>query len=86
MDHARARGVLSGGAVPGLAGFLGFAGTPAFAAMALWTYLSGGRPDVLCGALDGGSPFTGMGAMYVLMSVFHAGPWLMFLARKPAGR
>ena len=58
---------------------LTLAAAPAFAMMALWTALAGGAPDSLCLSLHGGAPLTGMGAMYTLMSVFHAGPWLTLL-------
>jgi len=69
----------SGGAAPGLARVLSLAAAPVFAAMALWTALAGGAPDSLCVSLHGGAPLTGMGAMYTLMSVFHAGPWLKLI-------
>jgi len=69
----------SGGAAPGLARVLSLAATPVFAAMALWTALAGGAPDILCMPHHGGSPLTGMTAMYVLMSAFHAGPWLRLI-------
>jgi hypothetical protein len=47
---------------------LSLSAAPIFAAMAVMTLLA---PDT-CGA----SRLTGMGAMYVLMSAFHLGPWL----------
>jgi hypothetical protein len=47
---------------------LSLSAAPVFAAMAIVTLLA---PDA-CGA----SRVTGMGAMYVLMSAFHMGPWL----------
>jgi hypothetical protein len=65
-------------AAPGLAGYLGLAAAPTFALMALWTSVLGGQPAVLCG---GGSPVSGMTLMYLLMSVFHAGPWLQRRSR-----
>lgn len=71
----------SGGAAPGLVNALGYAAAPVFAAMAVVTGLSGGEADVLCTSLHGGSPFGGMGVMYALMSLFHAGPWLKLLRR-----
>lgn len=62
---------------PGLAELLRFAAAPTFAVMALVSAASGGPLDALCGL---GSPLTGMGAMYALMGVFHAGPWLNLAA------
>ena len=58
----------------GAADWLSLAAAPTFAAMALVTAL-GGAPDMLCAA----SPIGGMVPMYVLMSVFHGGPWLRLL-------
>jgi hypothetical protein len=54
---------------------LRLAATPAFAIMALLSATLGGGPaDLLCA---GSAPLlTGMVPMYVLMSVFHAPPWL----------
>ena len=63
---------------PGGAGWLGLAAAPTFAVMAGWTALSGGPPDMLC--MQHASPFTGMTAMYALMSAFHAAPWLKLAA------
>ncbi|WP_225769822.1 hypothetical protein [Inquilinus sp. Marseille-Q2685] len=65
---------------PGAAGWLHLAATPTFAFMALVTGLSGGEADVLCSAA-GLSPLGGMVPMYLLMSVFHAAPWLRLTAR-----
>ena len=58
---------------------LGYAAAPVFAAMAILTILSGGDTDMFCMSLHGGSPLGGMGAMYALMSLFHAGPWLRLI-------
>ncbi|WP_342239043.1 hypothetical protein [Inquilinus sp. OTU3971] len=70
----------------GAAGWLHLAATPTFAVMALVTGVSGGEPDVLCAAA-GLSPLGGMVPMYLLMSVFHAAPWLRLIAgRDPAAR
>ena len=66
------------GHAPGGAGWLGFAAAPTFAVMAGWTALSGAPPDMLC--MQHASPFTGMTAMYLLMSAFHAAPWLKLAA------
>lgn len=60
------------------ADWLGLAAAPGFALMALLTALSGDAAEMLCGAM---SPFGGMVPMYLLMSVFHAGPWLRLAAQ-----
>ncbi len=57
--------------------------TPTFAAMAALTWLGGASaPVALCGGLAGGGSDHGMIAMYVLMALFHLGPWIG-LARDP---
>jgi len=72
----------SGHAAPGIARFIGYAAMPVFALMALWTALAGGQGDMLCLSMQGSSPLGGMAMMYLLMSVFHAGPWLRLLQRR----
>ncbi|MBW8841041.1 MAG: hypothetical protein JF608_04365 [Sphingomonadales bacterium] len=67
---------MAGGA--GLAKWLGLAASPTFAAMALLTSLGSG-PMVLCSGAAG-FPLGGMVPMYLLMSVFHAAPWLRVIA------
>jgi hypothetical protein len=57
---------------------LALAAAPGFALMALLTAAGGGAAEMLCGAV---SPFGGMVPMYLLMSVFHAGPWLRLWAQ-----
>jgi hypothetical protein len=65
----------------GAAEFLSLAAAPTFAAMALLTALGGGGPlAVLCSA--DASPLIGMVPMYLLMSAFHAGPWLRLIANR----
>jgi hypothetical protein len=64
----------------GAAGWLHLAAAPTFAVMALVTGVSGGETDVLCSAM-GASPLGGMVPMYLLMTVFHAAPWLRLIAR-----
>jgi hypothetical protein len=69
-------------AMGGAAEWLHLAAAPSFAIMALVTGIHGaGQPDVLCSAAQHASPMNGMAAMYLLMSVFHAAPWLKRIAR-----
>ena len=70
-----------GHAASGLASGLGLAAAPTFALMALWTAFFTGQPDMLCMAMQGSSPVSGMTVMYLLMSAFHAAPWLKFISR-----
>ncbi len=61
---------------------LSLAAAPAFAIMALVTgFFSGGAMDALCAAAHGGALLGGMVPMYLLMSAFHAGPWLRLISR-----
>ena len=67
----------------GAADWLSLAATPAFATMALLTAMLGDGPAaILCSAAHGGSPLGGMVPMYVLMSVFHAAPWLRLIGTR----
>jgi hypothetical protein len=62
------------------AGVLAFAATPTFALMALLTGFPGGsQPEIFCSAAHAMAPFGGMVPMYLLMSVFHAAPWLKLM-------
>lgn len=65
----------------GLSDCLHLAATPTFALMALLTAVSGGAHSMTCMAMAGSSPLEGMGLMYLLMSVFHAAPWLRLVSR-----
>lgn len=56
-----------------LADALALAASPTFAAMALLTAAFGDPAEMLCAA---SSPLSGMVTMYLLMSAFHARPWL----------
>lgn len=64
-------------------GWLSLAATPTFAVMALVSGLTGGSMGGLCAVQP---PFDGMVAMYALMAVFHAAPWIRLAAgaRAPA--
>ena len=64
------------------ADWLGLAAAPAFATMALATAVLGAGAAPLCSP-EHGSLVSGMAPMYVLMSAFHAGPWLRLIAARP---
>jgi len=70
----------------GAADWLCLAAAPTFAIMALLTgVLGGGPPDALCSAAQDASPLSGMVPMYVLMSAFHAVPWLKLISSRRNG-
>jgi hypothetical protein len=58
---------------------LALAATPTFAVMALLTIVLDSDAAMLCGG--GASSLTGMATMYLLMSAFHAGPWVRIMRR-----
>jgi hypothetical protein len=65
------------------ADFLTLAATPTFAIMALLTGVHARGPsDMLCSAMPGASPLSGMVPMYVLMSAFHSAHWLKLILRR----
>jgi hypothetical protein len=66
----------------GLARWLGLAASPTFASMALLTSVGNAPMVMLCSGT--GFPLGGMVPMYLLMSVFHATPWLRLIASRPA--
>ena len=81
MSEARIGRRAGGGhTAPGAAQWLGLAAAPTFAIMALWTGFFSGHPDMLCMAMQGTSPMSGMTMMYLLMSAFHAAPWLKLVS------
>jgi hypothetical protein len=61
--------------------WLHFAASPVFGVMTLLAAFDGGQQDVLCAAMQHASPLGGMVPMYLLMTAFHAGPWLKLMAR-----
>jgi hypothetical protein len=70
----------------GAADWLCLAAAPTFAIMALLTgVLGGGPPHMLCSVARDASLLSGMVPMYVLMSVFHAAPWLKLLSSRRSG-
>ena len=83
MTHDTLATRIPGAAPIDTASWLSLAATPTFAAMALLTAVFGGPSDMLCAMMQGTSFLSGMIPMYLLMSAFHAGPWLRLIA--PAG-
>jgi len=67
-----------------VAEWLGLAAAPTFAVMALLTGV-GDAPDMLCSAINGASPLSGMVPMYLLMSAFHSAPWLRLISSRQSG-
>jgi hypothetical protein len=64
--------------------WLHLAAAPTFAVMALLTAVFDGHSvGMLCSGVRPMSPLTGMLPMYVLMSVFHSGPWLRLVFGRP---
>jgi hypothetical protein len=59
--------------------WLSLAAAPTFAIMALVTGVLGeNAPAILCS--HDASPLGGMASMYLLMSAFHAAPWLKLIS------
>ncbi len=70
-------------ALPVIAGrWLSLAAAPSFALMAAVT-AGGSAGDMICSAQDS-SMLGGMVPMYLLMSLFHGGPWLRLFAGERA--
>lgn len=66
----------------GAADCLSLAAAPTFAVMALLTAVLGSPLDMLGSTAPDASPLTGMIPMYVLMSAFHAAPWLKLISSR----
>ncbi len=66
----------------GAAEWLALAASPTFAGMALLSGILGnGTAEMICSSSDM-SPMSGMAAMYLLMGVFHAAPWLRLIRQR----
>ncbi|MBX6419495.1 MAG: hypothetical protein IRZ06_00590 [Nevskia sp.] len=64
---------------------LGYAATPVFALMALWTLAAGREAMTLwCSGAPRATFLGGMAPMYGLMSLFHSAPWLKHFSRRRA--
>ena len=63
-----------------MAKLLHLAAAPTFAIMALLSAVDGSPNEMLCSTMHDASPWTGMVAMYVLMSIFHSQPWLKLIS------
>ena len=69
-----------GMAALGAADWLSLAAAPTFAVMALLTAtVGGGAMEMRCPAA---SLLSGMAPMYLLMSAFHAAPWLRLMSSR----
>jgi hypothetical protein len=67
----------------GVANGLSLAATPVFALMACIAGFSGHRsPAMVCGPRTMSAWLGGMIPMYLLMSAFHAGPWLRLITHR----
>jgi hypothetical protein len=83
-ETAAGRAGTGNGSAVRAADWLCLAATPTFAIMALLTVLAGGS-DTVCAAVHDASPLSGMAAMYLLMSAFHAAPWLRLISGRRSG-
>ena len=65
-------------------GWLRFAASPTFIAMAVASAVASDDPaHLLCQAMGhAGLPLDGMTSMYLLMAVFHASPWWQWIASR----
>ena len=74
--NARTRSVADG---------LAFAASPVLVALALLPGVLGGEPATTVCSSARASPLTGMAAMYLVMGVLHAAPWLKLLSGRRTG-
>ncbi len=61
--------------------WLSYVAAPAFATMAVLGGVLDDESASICSSNHGGVPLMGMVSMYVLMSIFHLGPWLKVVAK-----
>ena len=74
------------GLARGMAKWLCLAATPTFAIMALLTAVPDGTPmETLC-STGPMAMLRGMAPMYLLMSAFHAPPWMRLISSRFVGR
>lgn len=67
----------------GAADTLHLAAAPAFALMAVLAAVQeGGAHQMTCMGMADASPLNSMALMYLLMSVFHAAPWMKLATRR----
>ena len=67
----------------GAADSLHLAAAPAFALMAVLTAVQDGSAhQMTCMGMAGASPLSSMSLMYLLMSAFHAAPWVKLAVRR----
>lgn len=65
---------------------MALAAAPTFAAMALWSAVSGATPEAMICSASPASPLDPMGVMYGLMALFHTTPWLRLAADRQRRR
>jgi hypothetical protein len=69
--------------ITGLTDWIGLAGAPIFAVLAVLTTIpDGDAVGVLCGVAPA-SFLGGMNVMYALMAGLHIGPWIKLFASRP---
>ena len=80
QETERTPGAGSTATAHGAARMLSLAAAPTFAMMAVLTGLGGSPHDMLCSSAQDALGLGGMAPMYLLMSAFHATPWLRLVS------